>query len=601
MKIKKSVVLVVLFVVLICTVSAQSGQKIFRVDSSVYSTIQKLYLLQGRAMPSSTGPWSAAELQMMLEKIDTASLPDALYEEYSAALAEVKKNGEKGNADINSTVSRAVNTEAYIHTNTDGSEIQGNTDSDSWNRLKLYSGRDGWSYDLTKITPFYVMNWETWVSDDFYGWFEFPLQNTFRTQTLIGDKNFATNIFGLQNGSFDMNVADLNFPYRAFIGFGSDNWSFELGRDRLNWGLGTTGNLMMSDNFPYHNMLRYSAFSDSYKYTFLVSTYPHEMNWYYDEGDETAKYHLTNNANSDVEGNEFYISHRIEGRFFGDRLAATLTESVMVQYATNHIPWELINPVSFWHNNYTASSSNSILGLEFDWTAFRGFNVYGQFALDEIQLFGEDTHWPNGLAVLGGVTYAMPVLDGVMKLNVEGARTDPYAYLRYGSSPGASEPYGIDFIAADRIYSVDLANRPAYEEFCLGYQYGPDCIVGNFNCDWENAKLRLDMNYFFMAHGTHDFWTRWAKKGSLDEDYVKANYTTPTVSHASSANARFDISDRDSVWYTNAITLGASYQVLPSLNVYGQTDFVITKNAFNDSKNGTENDLQLVLGVKFTF
>lgn len=596
MSVKKLVFFFLLAFLVFSEVTAQSSQKIFPVDSTVYSTIKKLYLLQGRAMPSSSGPWSASELQMMFEKIDADDLSEPLYAEYAAALAEVKETGEKGNEHINMTVSRALNPEAYIHTNTDGSEIQGNTDTDLWNKLKLYSGRDAWSYDLTKITPFYVMNWETWVSDDFYGWFEFPLQNTFRTQTQIGDKTFATNIFGLQNGSLSMDVADLNFPYRAFVSFGSDNWSFELGRDRLNWGLGTTGNLMMSDNFPYHNMLRYAAFSDSYKYSFLVSTYPHEMNYY-----RGGVYQLTNGANNDVEGNEFYISHRIEGRFFGDKLAATLTESVMVQYATNHISWELLNPVSFWHNNYTASTSNSILGLELDWTAFKGFNVYGQFAVDEIQIFGEDQHWPSGLAVLGGATYAMPLFDGVMKLNLEGARTDPYMYLRYGRYPTASEPYGIDFIVADRIYSVDLLNRPAYEEFCLGYQYGPDCIVGNFNCDWENAKLRLNMNYFFMAHGTHDFWTRWALKESLDDDYVDVNYTTPTTSHSSSANARFDVTGRDSVWYTNDISLGASYQVLPSLNIYGQADYVITKNAFNDSTNGVENDIQFVLGVKFSF
>ncbi|MBQ0166535.1 MAG: hypothetical protein KBT02_05440 [Treponema sp.] len=638
-----------LLIVLLCTVlTAQSGQKIFPVDSPVYKTIRKIYLLQGMAMPSSTGPWSASELRMMLEKIDPDDLSGTLLEEYSEALEEVLQNGTRGDTSINYSFGREVNVETYAHTNTDGPEIHdvNYTEDEDFNKIKLFSGRRNWSYDLTKISPVFAFQWETWVSNSFYGWFEFPLQNTFTTQEQIGDTYVSTNIPAFQNLSLNGQQIDMNFPYRAFVSFGGDSWSVEFGRDRLSWGLGKTGNLLMSDNFPYHNMLRYTAFSKKFKYTFLVTNYAHEQNYFYqhempveDESDEETEddaeeppitdsnyadnivdcpevpssgagqtpspeyvwYSMTRGDHNDVEGNEFYISHRIEGRFFDDKLAATLTESVMVQYDSNHIQWEALNPLNIYHNNYTASTSNSILGLELDWTPFRGFNCYGQFVLDELQLFGEDTSWPNGTGYLAGCTWATSVRNGILTLNLEGAYTEPYLYLRYGTWQSNTDPYGIDFIVADRIYSVDLYNRAVYEEFCLGYPYGPDACVGNFNCTWENTKLELNANYFFMAHGTHDFWTKWAMKSSFDDDYIRENYTTPTSSHMSSDNYRFDTYERTMVCYTNRITLGAAYKVRPNLKIFGQADGIIVENAFNDWNNGVTGDVQLVLGMKYTF
>lgn len=578
--------------------NAQSLQKIFRVDSNEYTVIKQLYLLQGKAMPSSTGPWSAAELLEMTYKIDTEEIPAALIDEYNDVLANIKRNGETGSEKINFNFDGEMNFENYIHTNTDGSELHDINYADgSWNKIKLFSGRKNWSYDLTKISPFFAFKWETWVAKAFYGWFEFPLMNTFTTATQIGDTNFNSNVLLLQNYTPSVEVLDMNFPYRAFVSFGSDVWSVQIGRDRLNWGLGRTGNLIMSDNLPYHNMLRFTAFSESYKYTFLTSFFPHEANYHKADG----KYVLTGSPNDDMVGTEYYIAHRIEGRFFNDRLAATITEGIMYAAADGRIQFETLNPVSFYHNNYTTSSNNSILDFELDWTAFNGFNVYGQLVVDEFQFAFEKQEWPNGIGYLGGVNYAAPLFGGLFTVNAEGAHTDPYTYIRYKEDPWnpESEKYGIDFIVANRVFSMSLLNRAVYEEYCLGYKYGPDCITANLNVGWKKQKLELGLNYFFMGHGTHDFWTTWTTKKSFDDNYIKEKFTTPTTKHEST-NYRFDNTDlRDSVWYTNVITLGASYQIMPSLKVFGQADYVISKNAFNLSSNGVETDLQLVLGVKW--
>lgn len=595
----KKLSLFVCAVFFLCELNAQSLQKIFRVDSNEYDVIKSIYLLQGMAMPSSTGPWSAAELLEMTRKIDVNEIPEALVVEYNSVLENIMRNGETGSEKINFNFDGEINFENYIHTNTNGSELHDInwTEEDSYNKIKLFSGRKNWFYDLTKISPFFKFNWETWVQKTFYAWFEFPLMNTFDSMMQIGDTNFNSNIPMFQNYLFDFSTLDMNFPYRAFVSFGGDAWSVQLGRDRLSWGLGQTGNLMMSDNLPYHNMLRFTAFSESYKYTFLTSFFPHEENYY-----SGGNYKLTGSPNDDMYGTEYYIAHRIEGRFFKDRLTGTITEGVMYAAKDSRIQFETLNPVSFYHNNYTTSINNSILDFELDWTVLKGLNVYGQFVIDEFQFGFEDQTWPNGNGFIGGINYAVPLFGGILTANAEGAYTDPYLYLRYKESPWSAntDPYGVDFIVANRVFSISILNRAVYEEYCLGYKYGPDCATANLNCGWKKDRLQLNMNYFFMAHGTHDLWTRWSLKGSLDEEYIDENFTTPTSSHESSENRRFnDEAERDSVCYTNVITLGASYQLLPSLKLFAQTDFVFVKNAFNHSTNGLETDIQFVLGVKW--
>lgn len=579
-------------------INAQSLQKIFCVDSNEYAVIKDIYLLQGKSLPSGTGPWSAAELLEMTYKINSDEIPEALAEEYNSVLENIKRNGERGSEKINFNFDGEINFENYIHTNTNGSELHDInwSEEDSYNKIKLFSGRKNWSYDLTKISPFFKFNWETWVQKTFYAWFEIPLMNTFDSLMQIGDTNFNCNIPLFQNYLFDYSTLDMNFPYRAFVSFGGDAWSVQLGRDRLNWGHGKTGNLTMSDNLPYHNMLRFTAFSERYKYTFLTSVFPHEENYF-----KGGRYSLTGSPNDEMFGTEYYIAHRIEGRFFNDRLTGTITEGVMYSSKDSRIQFETLNPVSFYHNNYTTANNNSILEFELDWTVIKGLNIYGQFVIDEFQFGFEDQAWPNGNGFLGGVNYAVPLFGGIFTANAEGACIDPYTYLRYKTSPGgaAYEPYGIDFIVANRVFSISIFNRAVYEEYCLGYKYGPDCITANLNCGWKKQKLELGFNYFFMGHGTHDFWSKWAEKKSFDEDYIDDNFTTPTTSHESTNNRFTDDDERDSVWYTNTISLSASYRILPGLKVFGQADYVIVKNAFNDSSNGIETDLQLVLGIKW--
>ena len=48
--------------------------RIYPADSAVYRAIEQLYIQQGYAIPSTSGPWSADELLRMLNRLDQVGL-----------------------------------------------------------------------------------------------------------------------------------------------------------------------------------------------------------------------------------------------------------------------------------------------------------------------------------------------------------------------------------------------------------------------------------------------------------------------------------------------------------------------------------------------
>ena len=141
-----------------------------------------------------------------------------------------------------------------------------------------------------------------------------------------------------------------------------------------------------------------------------------------------------------------------------------------------------------------------------------------------------------------------------------------------------------------------------YDEYFLGYTYGPDAVVGNLKAGWKSSDLRLNVegSFFFMAHGTHDQWTAWRYIGG-DPDY-QYDKSSPTTKHTT-YNAKYPDAalTRDSVEYTTVVGVNASYKVSSWLTAMVQVDYVNIKNYGNVSANAPQSDVQVVLGAQFTF
>ena len=92
---KKTIVMALAILFACSLVFAAAGesdnyQKIYSVSDPVYGYVRDLYLLEGYALPSTTGPWSGSELRLMLSIFENKTLEGAAANLYETG----KKDGK---------------------------------------------------------------------------------------------------------------------------------------------------------------------------------------------------------------------------------------------------------------------------------------------------------------------------------------------------------------------------------------------------------------------------------------------------------------------------------------------------------------------------
>ncbi|WP_332447655.1 hypothetical protein [Sphaerochaeta sp.] len=583
MRVSRTLALVLLAAFLVSSpvVASANQQKIYSLDSDLYSALEVLYISQGLSLPSTTGPYSQSEFALMLEKIDRSRLDGGLlttYDYVSGQLGlqpKIQGNGIGMSWNFDTTV------ETYTHTDTTN-----------------FVGRQEWNRSWNDQKPLLSIGLETWPGDNFYGYSEFTVGNTYTLENGFGSTAFSTNIPVVPPAVL-MDL-DFNMPYRAFVAAGGDHWTFQLGRDRLSWGAGTTGNLMLSDNLKYHNMARITTFSDRFKYTFVTSFFPHPSA-YYEDGDSSP---LTGDGQDELlNGLYLFMAHRLEWRMFEDKVGLTLTESIMYQSSENLLDLRILNPAMIFHDYYIRSNANSLLGLELDYTPIKGLNLYGQMVVDEFSLPGEPvpsatvSNFPVTFGYLAGVKGVLPLKHLVGYGSLEGAYTDPYLYLRYttNSSPTSSvhDSYGLNYVGVIREFTNKMGTH--YNPSFLGYPYGNDAVVVNLNAGLRSyGNWNVSGNVFYMAHGTFDMFTIYSEVGDTKAPIV----TTPTDDGSSSIGNYNDATyaTRDAVSHTLVAGVHGSYQLSSMLSLFGQVDFITIANYQNHSSR-TAGDVQLTFGL----
>ena len=479
---KKVLMLAMVFCLCAGTIFAaedkQNQQKIYPVDSDVYEAITYLYINQGYSLPSTTGPWSANELLKMLDRIDRTKLAEGAAATYDFAAAAL----DEGHKAVKFQLKTSL--EAYYHTNT--------TD---------FTNESQWIRGFDERNPMLDLVLETWPSEHFYGYHFTVDRATAATtagmhnrrravSTLWGASALTTNILLVPPAT--LTDLDFNIPYRAFGSIGGDGWSAEIGRDKMSWGPGETGNFVMSDNLLYQNQGRITTYGKNFKYTFATSFFPYPGEYYPVIDGTTGAISSTIEARHTLaSGLSMFIGHRLEWRGLKNKVGFTLTEAIMYQSADNTLDLRVLSPTAIFHNYYIRNNANSIISFELDYTPFRYVNLYGQAVVDEFALPGEpvpgvdNDALPNGYGFMAGAKGSYPLGKGMLFGSAEWAKTDPYLYLRdigtWAHSQGQGE-YGINWVVALREFSQGTTS---YTEDFLGYQYGGDAIVYNANMGYK--------------------------------------------------------------------------------------------------------------------
>lgn len=593
---RKILIFLVLFTIILSSVFAYSsnGQKIYDLETDIYEAIEQLYILTGHALPSTTGPYSQAEFESMMKKINKDELPGYGKSLYDYVDTELNKTPFDEEENFGLKFSIDANLEVYTHTNTTESRFQ---------------TKYNWGYGDEDQKPMLNIALETWPTKYFYGYFEYALSNSIATNTIgeFGSDNIHTNILGFQNlNGFKFTAMNDSQPYRAFVSAGSYNWSLQIGRDRLSWGAGESGNLMIGDHLLYHNMLRLTTFSKSFKYTFLTSFFPHPQNYYTDGAD--SKFIENTGASRTITGISMYMSHRLEGRFFGDKLNFALTESIIYETKDSFLDLQTLNPSMLYHSYFTADMQNSILSLELDYTPWKYFNIYGQLGIDEFATPGESTAGnekpanPNAIAFLTGIKGNYPLGNGLLMGSIEFVKTNPFFYLRKTKDDNNS--YGLDFIVPIRQYARVNDPKVTYDEAAIGYKWGNDVVALNLNVGYKQyGNWDVQANALFLWDGTYDIWTAWKRVVTIDSSTEYPEHlSSPTSDGRNTYNYRDDEAHlRDAVSLMTNLRLKGSYAILDYLKVYGQLDYFNIQNPGNKKDAAAINDVQFTIGVGYSF
>ena len=538
---------------LLCVLSPLHANqaRIYPVDSEVYQGIRQLYVAQALSLPSTAGPWSHDELSLMLDRIDEQSLTaNAIptYEYIRSMLTPSQHSFSLGSS---------VALEGYLHTNT--------TD---------FTTNDDWYYNHDKRKALLSIPMEISLADHFYAYADLEL-----TLGKFDSVNFpidgSSALYGKNILSTNMHLSDqidANVPYRAFGAWGGEGWLLQIGRDKLSWGPGTTGNFMLGDHLQYHNQGRFTAYSNTFKYTFVTSFFPHP--------DEMWGPSAQSSQGNSLDGLKMFMAHRFEWRFFAGRVGFSLNEAIMYQPKNGAFDLRILNPMMLYHNYFIRSDANSIASIELDIALAPFWNLYGQLAIDELSFGSVERNLttgqhPDGVAYMLGLGYALPVAKGILFGSLEGVYTDPYLYLRSidgdetqsTKNPGEPGLDSLNFVVALRRWFPD---KLIYDQSFIGYRYGGDAMVGNLEVGYKKyGSWSLSAHLFCMLHGGIDMNSPWTL-GDLDHTptgdakaYIDAGLSGSwNITQALQGHAGIDLLSKVEAWkptYDGQLYMGVQY------------------------------------------
>ncbi|MCL2764392.1 MAG: capsule assembly Wzi family protein [Treponema sp.] len=451
-----------------------------------------LSLESGNPILSFTPPLSPHEIKIFLDSLDTDSLSASARNAYDR-------------------IEKRINPQTRINLKSDYFLFTLNINSTLETRTRFNSDIS-WFPQYPDIPSLVALPLNFYFSDS--------LQLYIEPALIMDPFSYANAGCFAHNVPMDMQDLDQTVPLRAFIALGNSWWNIQLGRDRLSFGTGQSGNLAISDNPQFHEFARLSFFSKYFKYSMLVSQMPLELN------EDIVNYLEADSLRQTTQ--RYFYYHRIDFSI-KNILTVSLSEGVMA----GNTPLEIryLNPTiifhslySFWNypkwdgsggypNDGTGDMNGSLFSFEINWNVIKSLAVYGQFVMNQIstpykeQQFGDQP--PNGFGYLVGSRYSHSLGRWGCIYHLEFAYTDPYLHMN--PSPFASH-----------IHMRYLGVHPGRLQYSF-MGYPRDRILTTAGASiFNNDTLLLTGEFTWISQGEHTIKWDWEKT----EDSFKAS--TPT-------------------------------------------------------------------------
>jgi hypothetical protein len=456
----------------------QNAQTILPFDSPAISLLRSIYLERGKEPLSAAALYSSDEIQMMLDKIDPATLSEAGKRAWEQIESIVRPKPVTQPMQLQVALHPEASLEGYLHTNTD-------PDQTVWQ--KGYRDR----------LPMVAMPIEIWVGNGIYGFFDFSIRQ--------GPDSLDPHLFpsNYLNWTTDLNTIDLEVPLRAFLAAGGSQWSFVIGRDRFSWGNGESGDLTVSDSPDYYDFTRIAAWWPNFKYTALWIMLDTNLEPYGTPSIWSALPAL--NAHDNLPRN--FILHRFDFSLF-DRVSISAIEGILIGGIAPDLVY--FNPLMIFHDLNRWHSSSSIFALEANVNPWKYLELYGQAASNklvpsiEIKRYGPGTaSVANTYALLGGARSRVPVWQGYVDAGAEYTVVSPWMYLR--ENPLINYEWW-------RNLCSNVPGSPQWESAPLGYFTGPDSVVFMAWAGYDvQGSFSVSADYKLILAGQQSFSTPYVE------------------------------------------------------------------------------------------
>jgi hypothetical protein len=386
------------------------------------------------------------------------------------------------------------------------------------------------------------------------------------------DENYMLNTFFGDNG------INGNSPLRSFIAAGGSWWNFQLGRDRLSYGTGLSGNLGIADNPPYYEFMRLSFFSKYFKYSLLINQTPLEINdeLYQSSHEDNYKDLLI------MTTQRYFYLHRIDFVLF-NVLSVGIMEGVII--GNSALELRHLNPLAIFHNMMTwrdydywnpdrdsSSMIGSFFSAEINWNITKSLAFYGQFVMNELAINNElnedrPTEPPNGLGYMAGLQYSHSFNSWGSLFFLECIYTYPYLYLN-------SSPFS----------SIIFMHKVGYSESGKYYYY--------FGYPRDTLALTAGAKFFSGNTLIIDGQFSWISRGKHGGPLVWDWERTP---EAYSKTAPSGIPENNLI-----ASIGAEWKILPYLTLKGNlVGIFVLNNKHEEDSNAA--GIQACLSVSLSF
>ena len=571
-------------------------------ESEFYNDTYTLYSLLQLASPSYSQPWTVSEAEIILSRAKELATKNEFTQKLLSSLeSRLESYSPKSSLSdgFDYGVGVTASPEIYLHSNTEDyvndtdwfynfdkrqkfltlelefgvkdffytySELAFTKSRYSWNGTELYSHETDFPYGIGAIVDSYENVKKKYMEENGItqesalpsNW---DLEYRYSPHVVKSSTSFSS-VYNDNTPFWSLWNVAANFPTRAFVSFGGDNWNILFGRDRLNWGRSIIGSFIIDKHVSYHDFARLSMYTDSFKYEWnniFLETQP-----YVSEEDKKGP-----------EDIRIFMNHRLEFRPL-NWLSFVLTESLM--YRSQVLEIQNLNPAFIYHQLNNRDLFNSIASLELYVTPRSGWDIYYQLGLDNATIPGEGNSQSNALGMLLGSSYSFVLGSGYVKATAEGSFTTPMMYRRDG----------VDFLMLQRDYTFIYQGSGTVKLNYIGFPYGSDATV---------LKLQVEYNIpqvIYMALGSE-----LIRKGEINMFHSHNSNNN----NNEKANIKGTTPYGDIITYQLTISADAKYYVPESIkwmdiSVFGNLSYLTRWT--HDKKTGettqAKNDIQFSFG-----